>query len=106
VGDGGGAAIALEAELNVAGQVVLHGVRADLPTHTERAEGGVVDPAVCHQLNLAEGAVGRYDRATHVLQNAAARCRDQGTKRISNGHVRGGVGREGGPARSGEGPAV
>lgn len=85
MGDGGRGAIALEADLNVAGQVVLHGSCAGCTAHAKGGEGGVVGMLVCHQLNLAEGTVGGHYSATHILQNASTSCIDTGAEGVAVG---------------------
>lgn len=68
MGDGGRSAIALEAELDVAREVVLADTRR-ATTNTERRERRVARE---HELNLAERAERRNDRATQVLEEATA----------------------------------
>jgi hypothetical protein len=65
----------VEAELDEAREVVLARGRARLARDTERGRRAVHARAVraaLNDLNLAERARGRHDRAAHVLEDAAA----------------------------------
>jgi len=67
VGHRGGGAATLEAQLNVAAQVVLTG-GSSLASRTKGGDSRVVP----HQLHLAEGTERRHDSPTQVLQNGTA----------------------------------
>lgn len=70
VGHRGGEAIALEAQLDVAGVVVLASSGSRLADHTKGAQG----VAVRHgELHLAEGTERRSDGLTHILQHGLTR---------------------------------
>ena len=69
VGHRGGGAVALEAQLDVAGVVVLTIAGPGLATHTKGAQ----TTAVRHdELHLAEGTERRSHSLTHVLQHGSA----------------------------------
>lgn len=84
MGDGG-AAVAVKAQLDVAGQVILHRVCADSAAHTKSRDGRA--PARCNQLNLAEGAVGGHDRAAHVFQHTSPSGQDGRKVHITIGGI-------------------
>ena len=73
MGDGG-ADVAIEAKLNVAGQVVLNGGCASRTAHAKGRKGRA--PARSNELDLAEGAVGGHDRAAHVFQHTSPSGQD------------------------------
>jgi len=93
-------AIALEAKLNVAREVVLAHTRL-ATTHTERGQRGVraVDTRQ-HKLHLAERTQRRHHRATHVAQNTRTRGIDR-RHRSARTEVRPGGRRERATVRAG-----
>ena len=93
-------AIALEAKLNVAREVVLAHTRL-ATTHTEGGQRGVraVDTRQ-HKLHLAERTQRRHHRATHVAQNTRTRGIDR-RHRSARTEVRPGGRRERATVRAG-----
>ena len=71
-------AVAIEAQLDVARQVVLDRGRAHLAGDAERGRRVATRLRIgVNELNLAECAVGRNDRLAHVLQETSARRVDR-----------------------------
>ena len=90
LGNGGGGALALEAELDEAREVVLDRGRASaLTTNTIGRDrlGAVVDVLGDNELNLTEGTTSRHNSLTHILQQARANTVDGGEVRVTAGEA-------------------